>query len=147
MLKVDVNGASLLFRVHGIPAATSVAAAREMVGRPFLLDYRDATALKKVDGGPMHMVACNRGVTEAQATAVLGFPDATVVSSTFGVYVADPIQKIQLVFIANCRDQTSTRHGVQLFMEWLDSSGEGGRLAQRASARSEIVQVMAQHQK
>jgi len=60
--------------------------------------------------------------------------------------VADSVQKIQLVFLANCRDQTSTRHGVQQFMEWLDTSGESNRLMQRAASRRKIAQAVAKEQ-
>lgn len=35
------------------------------------------------------MIACNKGATETHATSPLGFPDATVVSDPFGVFVAD----------------------------------------------------------
>jgi hypothetical protein len=42
-------------------------------------------------------------------------PDATVVSAPFGIYVVDPVQSIQLVLVAQCRDETSTRLGVQGF--------------------------------
>lgn len=142
MLSLSVADTKVLVCVHGIPAATSVAPAREMVGRPFLQDYKLAHLLEKATG-PVHIIGCNRNVTETQAMTMLGFPDATIVSSSFGVYVADPIQNIQLIFIANCRDETTTRQGVQLFMEWLDSSGEGSRFAGRATSRAKIVRATA----
>jgi len=82
-------------------------------------------------------------VTETQAVRQLGFPDATVVRPPFGVYIADSIQKIQMVFIGTCRDETSTRHGVQRFFEWLEQSGEGELLALRACARARVVQEIA----
>jgi hypothetical protein len=64
--------------------------------------------------GPVHLIACQRSVTESQALRQLGFPDVTVVSPPFGVYVVDEVQKVQLIFLANCRDPTSTRE-VELF--------------------------------
>jgi len=121
----------------------TVASAREMVGQPFLRDYESADLLKGERGGPIHLIACHRSVTEAQAAKQLGFPDATIVSPAFGVYVADNIQKIQMVFIANCRDETSTRHGVQRFFEWLEQSGEAKLLSDRAASRARIVQAIA----
>lgn len=95
----------------------------------------------------MHLIACHRSVTENQATNLLGFPDATVVSSPFGIYVADEIQKMQFVFLANCRDPSQTRHAVQRFLDWLEQSGEGKYLAERAQARARIVKAIAQEQR
>ena len=135
---VHVDRSEVLFCVHAIPAAASVAAARELVGKPFLSDYRriydDAP-----ECGPVHLIACQKSITEKQATDLLGFPDATVVPTTFGVYLVDPIQKIQLVLLANCRDDTSTRYAVQRMFDWLGRSGETAALVRRAKARKKIV--------
>lgn len=60
--------------------------------------------------------------------------------------LSDHVQKIQLVFVANCRDETATRHGVQRFFEWLRGSGERERLVKRAGARRRIVETIAQEQ-
>jgi hypothetical protein len=121
----------------------TVAAAREMVGQPSLRDHALADAVKGKRGGPVHLIACHRSITESQASRHLGFPDATVVSTSFGVYVADNIQKIQVVFIANCRDETSTRQGVQRVFDWLEQSGEGVLLRDRALSRARIVRAIA----
>lgn len=51
---------------------------------------------------------------------LLGFPDAEFVSAPFGVFVADNVQKVQLAFLKDCRDETTTRHNVQRFFEWLE---------------------------
>ena len=75
---------------------------------------------------------------------MLGFPDATVVTPTFGVYVADSVQMIQLVFLANCRDRTSTRHAVQRFFDWIERSGESDYLVERAKSRKKIVKAIAE---
>ena len=135
-----------LIKVDAVPAAFTIAAAREPIGRPHLQDHLSAHALQKV-GGPVHLIACHRSVTETQATNLLGFPDATVVSSPFGIYVADEIQKMQFVFLANCRDPSQTRHAVQRFLDWLEQSGEGKYLAERAQARARIVKAIAQEQR
>lgn len=129
--------------LSAMPAAFSIAAAREMVGQPFLKDHLHAPALGDKRGGPVHFIACQKNTTEAHGIKLLGFPDATVVSTPFGVHVADNIQKIQLVLIANCADDPSTRHGVQRFFEWLDQTGEGQRLARRSAARARIVRQIA----
>lgn len=125
-----------------IPAPLSTAAARELVGQPFLRDYQVVDQLPKKVGGPVHVIACQKGVTESQALRQLGFPDAVVVSAPFGVYVADDVQKIQMVFISSCRDETTTRHNVQRFLTWLDAQGEARLLARRAASRRKIASLM-----
>lgn len=143
-LFVRIEKEEVLFVPSAVPAAMTVAAAREMVGQPFLKDHIHAPSLKAKRGGPVHVIGCHKNITEAQAMKLLGFPDATVVSTPFGVYVADNVQKIQLVLIRDCRDEANTRHGVQRFFEWLQQTGEGKLLAQRADARARIVKSIAQ---
>ena len=98
---------------------------------------------KLLQAAPFHLIACHKNVTEGQAINLLGFPDATVVTPAFGVYVADPVQNIQLAFLANCRDESTTRFAVQRFNEWLYSSGEAEYLARRARKRKIIVEAIA----
>ena len=140
---VRVEEKPVLMVCDGIPAAMSVAAAREMVGQPFLRDHELADVLVGDRVGPVHVIGCHRSVSEAQAMRQLGFPDATIVSPPFGVYVADPVQKIQLLFLTNCRDDTGTRHAVQRAFEWLLQSGEGPMLTTRAEGRTRIVKAIA----
>lgn len=142
-LYVQINKKDVLFVLDAVPAAMSVAAAREMVGQPFLKDHIYASLLTGSRGGPVHVIGCHKTITEAQAMKLLGFPDATVVTTQFGVYVADNVQKIQLVLIANCRDDGNTRFGVQRVFDWLRQTGEGALLAQRAVARARIVKSIA----
>jgi len=140
---VQIDGRPVLTLCHGIPAAMTVAAAREMVGQPFLRDHAIVEALAGQRVGPLHVIACHRTITEAQAIRVLGFPDATLVSAPFGVYLADDTHKIQLLFIANCRDDTAVRHGVQRLFDWLDQSGEAPLLRGRATSRKRIIRSIA----
>ena len=140
---VSLASFATLFLVNSIPAAISISRAREMVGQPFLRDFQFAGLLKKNQGGPVHLIGCHRGITESQALKLLGFPDATIVSTPFGVFVADNVQKTQLVFIADCCDESSTRHGVQRFFEWLHQSGEEELLALRAMSRTRIIRSIA----
>lgn len=139
-----VSGKSVLFVPDAIPSSFTVSAARELVGQPFLNDYLHSETLKRGKTGPVHVIGCNRGITEAQAMRLLGFPDATIVQSGFGTYVADQIQKIQMCLIANCVDETSTRHQVQRFLEWLERSGEAELLVNRAASRAKIVKAIAE---
>jgi len=138
-------GAPVLFVCHGIPSAMSVGAAREMVGQPFLRDHEYmAKARSRADKpiGPVHLIACTRTVTESQAIRQLGFPDATIVKTRFGVYVADHVQMIQMVFLADCNDAGATRDAVAAFFEWLHNAEEERRFCQRAEGRRLIVQTM-----
>jgi hypothetical protein len=143
---LKIGGKDIALVCDCIPAALTTAAARELVGQPFLRDHQVVSRLPKRTGGPVHVIACQRGVTEAQALRQLGHPDAIVVSAPFGVYVADDVQKIQMVFIANCRDETTTRHRVQRFLIWLDEQGEDRRLAARAVSRRKIADLIAEQQ-
>ncbi len=141
MFKIDNK--SVLFILHAIPSSFSVSAAREMVGQPFLKDYEHSSLLDEV-GGPVHLIACTKGITEAQAMRLLGFPDAIIVKSGFGVYVADAVQKIQMCLISNCIDESSTRHQIQNFLVWLKESGEAEFLVERAKSRAKIVKLIAE---
>lgn len=140
---VPVSLTKVLFQPSAVPAAFTVPAAREMVGQPFLKDHMLTESLKSDSGGPVHIIACQKNVTEAQAMGLLGFPDATIVSGSFGVYVADSIQKIQLCLIANCRDAASTRHGLQKLFDWLERTDEDQLLAKRAASRANILKAIA----
>jgi hypothetical protein len=146
-LLIRISSRSVVVVPDAIPAAMTVAPARELVGQPFLRDHLLASALEDKRVGPVHFIACHRSVTEAQAARQLGFPDATIVTPPFGVYVADDVQKIQLVFIANCRDETATRQGVQRVFDWLEQSGEGAMLSSRAASRAKIVRTIAKEVK
>lgn len=139
------GGQALAARIDAIPAALTVAAARERVGQPFLRDHLHASALRDEElPGVVHLIACHRGVTESQASRMLGIPDAMSVASDFGVYSADHVQKIQIVFLAQCGDDTAVALAVRRFREWLVQSGEESRVIERARARRRILQAIAQ---
>jgi hypothetical protein len=146
LVQQTICGKRLLFVVNAIPDAMSVSAAREIVGQPHLQDHIIFDKLKKVDGGPVHIVVCHKTVTESQAIRMLGFPNATIVSAPFGIYVVCPVQSIQLVLIAQCRDETTTRHGVQRFLEWLDESEQASELKRHAAKRKVVVKALALHE-
>lgn len=139
---VAIRGVRVGFLCDGIPAALGIAAARELVGQPFLRDHERTGDWDAAIAGPVHLIACQKNVTESQALRQLGFPDAVVVAHPFGIYVADEAQKIQMAFIANCRDETTTRKGVQTFLNWLNEHGEVKRLVSRAQARRRLSDFM-----
>jgi hypothetical protein len=144
---VTMNGHEILAQLHAIPAALTVTPARDLVGQPFLRDHLLSATLKGKRGGPVHIIACQKGATESQAAKLLGFPDATFVTAPFGIWVADSVQKVQFAFITNCRDEANTRHGLQRFFEWLNQTGEDTLLADRALARARIVGAIAKEAK
>lgn len=140
---MTVNGKKLLAALHAVPAGLSQSAAREKVGQPFLLDHTLNTELSAGQGGPLHIVACYKGVTESQALKMLGFPDATVIPGRFGLHVADSVQKIQIVLLKNCQSPTATRHALTAWLEWLQRSQEDRHVAERAAARKRIIGAIA----
>jgi hypothetical protein len=140
---IEISGEQVLIVVDAIPAAMTVTAAKEMVGQPFLRDHLLAKDLGRKTSGPIHLIACHKSATEAQATRLLGFPDATLVTGPFGVFIADSIQKIQIALITNCRDESNTRYGIQRFFQWLEETQEADFVAKRAASRAKIVSAIA----
>lgn len=134
----------VLVLIHAIPDTLSISSAREKVGQPFLDDFTKSKLLEDDDVlGPIHIIGCHKSVTETQTRNILGFPDATILKDSFGIYVADNIQKIQMIFIEKCSDSYSVRHGVQDFLEWLDRTSEVDNLIQRATSRKKIIDVIS----
>ncbi len=70
-----------------------------------------------------------------------------MVSAPFGIFVADNIQKVQFAFIVNCRDDGTTRDGVQRLFDWLAQTGEEGLVSERAKGRARIVSAIAKEAK
>ena len=135
----------VLVVIHAIPDTLSIASAREKVGQPFLEDFAKSKLLEDENIiGPIHIIGCHKSVTETQTRNILGFPDATILKDSFGIYVADNIQKIQMIFIEKCSDSHSTRHGIQDFLEWLERTSEVDNLIQRAISRKKIIDVIAE---
>jgi len=117
---------------------------RELVGRPFLRDH--ASGLVAPDAslfGPVHIVVCHKSCTESQLVGFMGHPGLFMVAPPFGFFVVGRVTFVQAFFLANCRDETTTRVACQRMFEWLDQSGELGRLVERAESRARILQAMA----
>jgi hypothetical protein len=134
----------------GVPAGLAVAAAREMVGQPFLRDHEEVKEIDRTTGvgdtadiGPVHVIGCHGGVTESQARRHLGFADAAIVSTIAGIWVADGVQKMQVFFLPNCVDEVSTSARLEAALDWLATSGEDARLLGRAVGRARIARSIA----
>jgi hypothetical protein len=143
LVQIEYEQFSLLLRVDAVPASMAVAAAREMVGQPFLRDHGLADRLSDEVAGPIHVIACLAGVTEPQAVRQLGFPDALIVAGEFGMYAVDEVQKMQVIMLANCINSGAVANAVQNWLSWLESSAEGDRLVRRAEGRAKIVKLLA----
>ena len=64
------GGDALAVRIDAIPAALSVAAARERVGQPFMVDHRHAMALDQNSlPGVLHIIACHRVLLKSRQCA------------------------------------------------------------------------------
>ena len=133
----------VLALIHAIPDSMSVAAAREMVGRPFYRDYDYCDYLSgknKVKAiGPIHFIGCYKNVTETQVRNLVGLPDIVLIASDFGVYMHDKVHHTQLVFLAGCRDKPDTQDTVAKFLDWLKDSGETSMIITSAYSRKEII--------
>jgi hypothetical protein len=80
-----ISKTEILWLIDSVPAGMSEPQARESVGKPFLLDHQRVPLLRRNVAGPVHIIACHKNATEAQAIRLLGFPDATVVTASFGI--------------------------------------------------------------
>lgn len=141
---VTINGDRFAMRLDAIPAALTNAAARERVGQPFLGDHERVQQQDQLDApGVIHLVACHRTITEAQALRILGSPDAMAVASDWGVYALDRVQKVQILFLAKCGNETAIASAARLMKEWLGATGEQARLLANANSRRRILQAIA----
>jgi hypothetical protein len=133
---------NVLFCIHAVPDSFATAEARELVGRPFVHDYVLVTRpplSDRLTAGPVHLIVVHKSVTEKQACGFIGHPDVMLVNTPFGLYLADRIQHVQVLFVSNCRDETATRQGIQRCLRWLEESGEGARLVQGSKRRKRIL--------
>jgi len=138
--------APLLFRIAGAPAPLTNSATRDRIADALRRDHLLAPQLEhERAAGPVHLVACHRSVTEAQALRLIGSPDAIAIASDFGVLAADEITKLQVVLLARCHDAASTALALRRLREWLVATDEGEHVERRALARRDIVQAIAKH--
>jgi len=149
VLKLD-KGPEALFVYHGVPDAMSIPTARELVGQPFLQDHLHikelvSTSLPKSKlsaSGPIHLIGVYKGVTQSQARKQLGFPDAFITSTPFGIYVADEVQNIQMIFLQHCREAAETTLNVQRLLDWLIEARELPYLIRRSKSRRYIIDTI-----
>lgn len=126
-------------KLHALPDAMSVAEARELVGRPFLNDLVHLAA-KSI--GPIHFIGVYKNATESQLRDVIGHQDVAIIQESFGFYVWDLVNHIQLVYITNCKDPEVTILRTQEFFTWLRMHSETNYVIDRATRRLEILKVI-----
>jgi hypothetical protein len=136
----SISGRPLLFIVNAIPDAMSVPAARELVGQPHLLEHTRSDDLTRVQGNPVHLIACHKSVTEAQAVRMLGFPNRV---GSIRYLRRRPRTKHSAYSCCPVQRETTTRHGVQRFLGWLDESEQAAELVRHAAKRKVVVKVLA----
>lgn len=140
---IKVEDKNILLKIHAIPSSF-VISAREMVGQPFLEDHKILSKIKIDFEGPVHLIGCHKTVTESQAMKMLGFPDAVVIKTHFGLYVVDNVQKIQMIFIVNCTDTETIQSNFQQMHEWLTDTNEVILVLERAESRKKIIHVISE---
>jgi hypothetical protein len=138
------NSRKILCKLHALPDSASVSAAKERVGQPFLNDIYESKILKNYDGGVVHFIGCYKNITESQVRKIMGFPDIILIKDEFGIYVADKIYKIQMVFLEKCIDENNTIKQLENFFDWLSRSGENEDFINRAKDRKEIILKIAE---
>jgi len=137
------DNTEILFHINSIPDSVSISEAKEKTGQPFLSDYKFSQILSGKKIGPVHIIGCHKRITESQARKVLGYPDAVLVNAPYGIYVADNIHKIQMVFLENCRNPTTTRNKIKKLLEWFENNDEYENLIKRAKSRKKIIKVIS----
>lgn len=139
-LVIPFDGVKVACIPSAIPDSLSVGAARELVGQIFRND--DSLLPGRDVHGPMHVIACYRGISETAARKLYGVEDAAYIPLDSGILVRDQKLKVQMLLIAKCQDTTSTRSALQTCFEWMERSGQVPVIAQFAKDRSTIVRVV-----
>jgi len=139
-LVIPFDGVNVVCVPNAIPDSLSVGAAKELVGQVFRND--DALLPTKDLQGPLHIVACYRGISESAARKLYGVDDAAYIPLDSGILIRDQKLKVQMLLIAKCSDTASTRGALQECFDWLERSGQAPVIAQYARDRATIVRAV-----
>lgn len=138
-----VPGGPLLLLVHGVPSSFSIAEARELVGRPYLLDHTSLAARGDGDlAGPVHLIACHKNCTESQIFSFMGHPDVYIVQAPFGFFAADLSSFAQTFFLTDCRDRSDTSWALKEMFDWIAKAAEQDEIVARARSRQRILKAV-----
>jgi hypothetical protein len=142
---IDVDGDRLLAVVSAAPEGLSLASSRELIGQPQRDDHRLIDVLDRHGAiGPIHVIAVPAGASASQARALIGAPDVMTAVSSAGLWVADRIDRSQVLVIRDCANPSSTNIRVDQAFDWLRTSGEMGPLVKRARRRTDILRVISE---
>lgn len=133
-------------KYHSIPDNMSVSDARNEMGRPFLYEHElvDEAPHKS---GVVHFVSIYGACTATQIKSLIGFPDITIIKSTFGFYCWVQSTQIQFFFITKCINPYLFQTRKTQILNWLNSTKEDENIIKRAKARFNILKAIAKAQK
>jgi len=136
--KAPVLFPEIILNMDAVPDNMSVSNARAYIGRPFL-DELSIIKGKKEEIGVIHIIAVYGTVTELQVKNLVGFPDLAVNKTTFGFYLWDTTNHIQMFFLQKCINTDAVGQHVNYLEQWLKTSGERANIMNRAKARFSIL--------
>jgi hypothetical protein len=124
-----------------IPDNMSVAEARNRIGRPFI-DEHDLINHRPEKSGVIHFIAVYGNATEIQVKNLVGYPDLTVIKSSFGYYLWEKTTHIQMFFLVKCNNPSKIVTSLTRVNNWLHNSRELPRIVNRAKARYSILEAI-----
>ncbi len=131
---------------HAIPDNMSVADARNMIGRPFIEEYKLIEG-KNATYGIIHIVTVYGNATEIQVKNLVGYPDLAVIKGPFGYYLWEKHSQIQMIFLIKCINPPTIKSRFFELVNWLNRSGERLKIVHRAGARFLILKAIEEAQK
>ncbi len=131
----------IILNINAVPDNMSVADARANVGRPFLVELSFIQGKNK-NKGVIHIIGVYGTVTELQVKNLVGFPDLAVNKTSFGFYLWDTTNHIQMFFLQKCINTETVGSNINYLEQWLKTSGERERITKRAEARYSILQAI-----
>ena len=143
---VDFNGYCV--SVSSIPDNMSVSDAKAYTGRPFLKDHSLISVPKKgkAEYGPIHFIGVYGNATEIQTKNLIGYPDLSVITGEFGLYVWEQNTHIQLIFLTGCKTPSALKSNYLLFQNWSKTTRELKKISKRAEARYHILKSINEAQ-
>jgi len=127
---------------HVIPDNMSVADARNRIGRPFIAEHEQLAKHPELKSGVIHTVTIYGNATAIQVKNLVGYPDITVISSSFGYYLWEKTSQIQMVFLTKCINPEAISMQVERLRNWFMASGEEEKIKLRAKARYNILNAI-----
>jgi len=127
---------------HAIPDNLSISDARNSLGRPFLYEDNElaGTTLTK---GVIHFVTAYGNATETQVKNLIGYPDITLIKTSFGFYLWEQTTQVQYIVISKCINPSVIDTRKQQVVNWLKASKEKTNINIRSAERFKILKVIS----